>query len=96
MADVMPVSPQRSNEIGEQCERVVEWRQIGDLAADMHVDTDDFEARKRGSQGIDFTRAADRDAELVLGLAGGDLAMGLGVDIGVDAHARRARAWPFR
>ena len=66
--------------------------EIGDLAADMHVDADDFEARKLGGQRIDFARAADRDAELVLGLAGRDLGVGLGVDIGVDAHARRARA----
>ena len=36
--------------------------------------------------GIDRARAADRDAELVLGLAGRDLGVGLGVDVGIDAH----------
>ncbi len=36
--------------------------------------------------GIDGARAADRDAELVLGLAGRDLGVGLGVDVGIDAH----------
>jgi hypothetical protein len=35
---------------------------------------------------IDLARAADRNAEFVLGLAGRDLVVRLGVDIGIDAH----------
>ena len=36
--------------------------------------------------GIDLAGAADRNAELVLGLAGRDLGVGLGIDVRVDAH----------
>ena len=36
--------------------------------------------------GIDLARAADRDAELVLRLAGRDLGVGLRVDVGIDAQ----------
>ena len=39
--------------------------------------------------GIDLGGAGDRDAELVFRLAGGNLFMGLGVDIRVDPHRHR-------
>ena len=38
MADGVAVGAQHAHEIGEQRERVVERVEIGDLAADMHVD----------------------------------------------------------
>ena len=52
----------------EQREGVVERLQLGDLAADMHVDAGDRHAGELGRAGIDLARAADRNAELVLGL----------------------------
>ena len=52
----------------------------------MHVDAGDVEARELGGAGIDLARAADRNAELVLGLAGRDLGVRLGIDVGIDAH----------
>ena len=82
----MTVAAQRAHELGEQRESIAERIQVGDLAADMHVDTGDLETRQPGGAGIHFARAADRNAELVFGLAGGDLVMRLGVDIGVHTN----------
>ena len=44
MLDVVAVGAQRAHEIGEQREGVVERLQIGDLAADVHVDARDVQA----------------------------------------------------
>src|SRR5262249_13668223 len=46
----------------------------------------DLEAGELGSVRIDLACAAQRNAELVLGLAGRDLVVGLGVDVGIDPH----------
>ena len=85
MADGVAVGAQRAHEIGEQREGVAERIELGDLAADMHVDAGDAHALELGGVGIDLARAADRNAELVLGLAGRDLGVGLGIDVGIDA-----------
>ena len=82
----MAVGAQRAHEIGQQRKGVVERLQVGDLAADMHVDAGDLQPWQLGCAGIHLARAADRDAELVLGLAGRDLGVGLRVDVGIDAH----------
>ena len=41
MLDRVAVGAQAAHELGEQREGVVEGLQVGDLAADMHVDADD-------------------------------------------------------
>ena len=46
--DHVAVGAKRANEIGQQRERVVERRQFGDLAADMHIDAGDAHALERG------------------------------------------------
>ena len=76
MRDGVAVGAQRAHEIGQQREGVVERLELGDLAADMHVDAGDLEARQLRRLRIDLARAADRNAELVLGLAGRDLVRG--------------------
>ena len=86
MRDGVAVGAQRAHEIGQQREGVVERLQLGDLAADMHVDAGDLDARQLRGARIDLARAADRNAELVLGLAGRDLGVGLRIDVGIDAH----------
>ena len=92
---VWPSARSVAHEIGEQREGIAERLELGDLAADMHVDAGDLDARQLGGAGIDLARAADRDAELVLGLAGGDLVVGLGVDVGIDAQRDMRRVRPF-
>ncbi len=59
--------------------------ELGDLAADMHVDADDAHALELGGMRVDLAGAADRNAEFVLGLAGRDLGVGFRVDVGIDA-----------
>ena len=86
MVDGVAVGAQRADQFSQQRERVVEGLQFGDLATDMGVDAGDLDARKLGGAGIDLAGALPRDAELVLGLAGGDLLVGPGVDIRVDAQ----------
>ena len=52
----------------------------------MHVDAGDLHARQLGgARHRPRARAADRNAELVLGLAGRDLGVRLGVDVRIDA-----------
>ena len=83
--DDVAVGAQGAHELGQQREGVVERLQLGDLAADMHVDAGDLHARQLRRTGVDVARAADRNAELVLGLAGRDLGVGLRIDVGIDA-----------
>ena len=92
MADGVTVGAQHAHEIGQQRERVAERIELGDLAADMHVDADDAHALELGGAGIDVAGAADRNAEFVLRLAGGDLGVGLRVDVGIDADRNVGRA----
>ena len=51
----------------------------------MHVHAARVDTGKRPGKAIERERLGEGNAELVLGLSGGDLVMGLGVDIGVDA-----------
>ena len=83
--DAMAVGAQASHQIGEQRKGVPEWRELSDLAADVHIDAGDREARQLRSPRIDRARGADRNAELVRRLAGRNLLMGLGIHIGIDA-----------
>src|ERR1700735_5280769 len=52
----------------------------------MHVDAGDSHALQLRGARIDLTGTADRNAELVLGLAGRDLGMGTRIDVGIDAN----------
>ena len=95
MAQAVPIGHEVAGEIGEELRRVVERRELGDLAADMGVDADDGEAGKAGRVRVDLPCARDRHAELVFRAAGRDLAMRSGVDVGIDADRNR-RLHPFR
>jgi hypothetical protein len=55
----------------------------------VDVDADHLDARETRGLGIDLAGPRDRDAELVLGPAGGDLRVRAGVDVGVDADGDR-------
>ncbi len=72
-------------EFGHQLEGLLEGLDVGDLAADMHVDAGHIEAGQGRGAGIDLRGAGEGNAEFIVGLAGGDLGMGLGIDIGIDA-----------
>ena len=68
--DRMAVRAQIGDEFREQKERILEWREIGDLRADVHIDAGDVNAGQRGGVRVDLAGACDRDAELVFRLAG--------------------------
>jgi hypothetical protein len=85
-------SARSAHEIRDQRERIAERIELDDLAADVHVDAGDAHAFQLRGAGIDLAGAADRNAELVLGLSGRDLGMGFRIDVGIDAHRNRHRA----
>src|SRR5690606_31464177 len=86
----LPGIAQRREQRAELLERELERAQLGKLAANMDCESAHLEARHRGEARVDFGRAADRNTELVVGLAGRDLVVGAGVDVRVDAQ-RAAR-----
>ncbi len=95
--DGVAVGAQRLRQLGDLCERRLEGRQLGQLRADMHVDADHLDAGQARRPGVDLASAADRHAELVLRLAGGDLGVSAGVDVRVHPHRdRRHGAHPPR
>ena len=52
----------------------------------MAIDADDFEVALAGGVAVGFERVGIGDAEFVGFQAGGDVGMGFGIDIGVDAQ----------
>ena len=86
MPDRMAGGAQVQRQLAHERKRVAERRQVGDLAADVHVDAGDLEAGQARRFGVKPGRILEGHAELVLGLAGGDLGVRLGVDVRVDAH----------
>ena len=58
----------------------------------MHVDADDAHALELGGARIGGAGAADRNAELALRRTGGDLLVGLRVDVRIDADRDVGRA----
>ena len=92
MADRMAGGAQGERQLAHQREGVAEGREVGDLAADVHVDAGDGDAGQLGGLGVEARGVLEGHAELVLGLAGGDLGVRLGVDIGVDAEGDRRGA----
>ena len=92
---VWPSPRNVAHELGEQREGIVERIEVRDLAADMHVDAGHLAAPATWRPWHRLARAADRNAELVLGPAGGDLVLGLGVDIGIDPHRNIRRRAPL-
>ena len=83
---VWPSARSVSTSSRSSCESVGEGLQLGDLAADMHVDAGHLNAGQGRGIGIDSAGALIGDAELVFLLAGRNLGVGLGVDIRVDAE----------
>ncbi len=86
MRDGVAVGAQHLHEFGQQPERGFQRPEIGDLAADMHVDAGDLDPRQLCRAGIDRAGMNQRDAELVLGLAGRDFCVRTGIDVGVDPN----------
>ena len=57
----------------------------GDLGADVEMQAAQVDIRQFHGPVNDFAEDLQVDAELVVGGAGGDIAVGVGVDVGIDA-----------
>ena len=68
---------------------IEERPQLGQLGPDVAVDAGDLDMRQFGGTAIQRRRLVDGDTELVLLEAGGDIGMGLRVDIRVDPQRDR-------
>ena len=90
-SSLWPSAISSSASCAHQPEGVAERLQVGDLAADVHVDAGHGDARQIAGRGVELACLAVGNAELVLRLAGGDLGVRPGVDVRVDAQrdARR-------
>ncbi len=67
------------------------------LRADVNADAVRLEPAMAGHAFVDRERLPDVDAEFVLAQAGGDVGMGLGEDVGIDAQGKArlaSSAWP--
>ncbi len=82
--DGVAIGAQRADQFAHECEGAPEWIEIGNLAADMHVDAGGIDPRQLGGPGIEAGRISERHAELRFGLTRRDLSVGLGIDIRID------------
>jgi hypothetical protein len=79
------IGAERLDQLGHEAEGVAERFEVGDLAADMHVDADGFDIGQFGDALIDFARALIGNAELVLALTSRDLGVRARIDVRIDA-----------
>src|SRR5918999_1841075 len=89
MGDGMSVAAQRADEFGEKLIGGSEGLQPRDLAADMNIDAPDLDAAELGGPSIDVADREIRHAEFVAGLAGCNLFVSFGIDVGIDANGNR-------
>ena len=86
IADVVAVFAQFGDEGGDAGEGGGEGGDLADLRADVDADAGRVEPLRLCGFAIDRSCGFDVDAELVFAEAGGDVGMGFGEDVGVDAE----------
>ena len=87
------LAAQVGDQFMQQRERIAERREVGDLAADMHMHAGGFDAGQLARQRVKGRGLRERNAEFVLGLSRRDLVVSFGVDIRIDAEGdARGRA----
>ena len=87
---------QSARELQRARQRVAVRRQVGQLRADVTGDAADAQVGVGARAFVDRERARFSQAEFVLAQAGGNVRMGVGVDIGVQAHRHRRDFARFR
>ena len=93
----MPGVPQGPNQRRHPGEGRVERSHRQDLAADMHAEAHGPDTRQPGRVGIERCRPVERDPELVVRPARGDLRVRAGIHVGVDTQRHlRNPAHPAR
>lgn len=96
MIDAVALLAQRADEAADLAIGGLERRKVDDLAADMNRKPVEIEPGKRREPIVHAQRLIDRDAELAVEPAGGDLGMRAGIDVGVDAQQGRGAAAALR
>ena len=82
----------RLDQIEQPLQRVQVGFDLRDLRADVAIDADHAQPRQRGGAAVGGQRLVVGDAELVVLQPGGDVGVGAGIDVGVDAQAHRRGA----
>ena len=86
VGDGMSVGAEVLDEGGDAVEGFGEGVDFLDLGADVNADAGREKGRERGGVAVEVAGERDVDAELVLAEAGGDVGVGFGEDVGVDAE----------
>ncbi len=86
-ADAFGVEP--GHHVEHFVDRVQVRRDLGDLRTDMAVDADHAQVRHGRGRAVGRQDFIERDAELVALQAGGDVRVGLGIHVRVDAQRHR-------
>ncbi len=86
VADVVAVFAEVGDEAGDAGEGGGEGIDFADLRADVDGDAGGVEPLRFFCFAVDGAGGVDVDAELVLAEAGGDVGVGFGEDVGVDAE----------
>ena len=89
MGDRMPRGAQLGDEAADSLERGLERIEAQQLAADVHRHAAQVDALQLRQPVEDRRGLIDRQAELVLRLAGGDLLVRAGIYVRIDAQGRR-------
>src|ERR1700722_3428670 len=84
--DVVAVFAEVGDEAGDTGECGGERGDLTDLGADVDADSCGVEPFRLGGVAVEGAGGVDVDAELVLAEAGGDVGVGFGEDVGVDAE----------
>ncbi len=85
----MPVRSQRFGQLRDFIERILVRLQIRQLAADMHIDSDNLQPFQVRRFGVNFTCFGNRNSEFILGFSCRNLGMCLGIHIRVHPHRNR-------
>ena len=64
-------------------------RRVEELGADVAVDAADLDVRQPGGLAVEIQRFGEGDAELVAAQAGGNVRVGVGINVRVDAEGDR-------
>ena len=73
----------------KKLEGILERLQLGDLAADVHVDAGHGDCWQFGGAGVDGASALEGNTELIFFLAGRDLGVGARIDVRIDPEGDR-------
>ena len=88
-AQGIAVAEQPPRQVGQQVYCLYEGAKLGDLGTDVTVDADGLQGRQAGELGVGGLSLADGDTELARRDPRGNVAVGVGIDTGIDPDGYR-------